>query len=137
MELAILGRWKKLHLKRFPVRVITLPLGKNVPNLRRSVEIGPRCWNFDRDAGRDGELYFSPDRNSGKIRRSVFPPSFRHCVHSQPLEMDKFSGPLGEQLEAHALYLQNFITRFFELIDPESGPVKGPVRSTVVALTFS
>ena len=53
--------------------------------------------------------------------------------------MDKFSGPVGEQLEAHALYLQDFFPRFFDLIDPESGPVKGSLTSSlppVVALTL-
>ena len=38
--------------------------------------------------------------------------------------MDKFSGPMGKQLEAHALYLQNFFFRFFDHIDPESNAVK-------------
>ena len=53
--------------------------------------------------------------------------------------MEKFSGPLGEQLEAHVLYLQDFFPRFFDLIDPESGPVKGSLPSSlplVVALTL-
>jgi len=53
--------------------------------------------------------------------------------------MEKFSGPLGEQLEAHVLYLQDFFPRFFDLIDPESGPVKGSLPFSlplVVALTL-
>ena len=75
-----------------------------------------------------GDLLFQPRlKRRGKWRN--FSASFllviRHSLDSQRLDMDKFSGPLGEQLEAHALYLQDFFPRFFEHIDPESGPVKG------------
>jgi hypothetical protein len=41
-----------------------------------------------------------------------------------PLE-EKFIYPVAEQLQPYVKYLQNFIPRFFEHIDPESGPVKG------------
>jgi len=55
---------------------------------------------------------------------SLFFLIVRHQLCSTTLEMDKFSGPMGEQLEAHALYLKNFFPRFFDHIDPESNAVK-------------
>jgi hypothetical protein len=38
---------------------------------------------------------------------------------------EKFIYPLAQQLQPHIKYLQTFIPRFFDHIDPESGPVKG------------
>jgi hypothetical protein len=37
----------------------------------------------------------------------------------------KLLNPVVQQMEAHAAYLKDFIPRFFDHIDPESGPVKG------------
>jgi len=49
-----------------------------------------------------------------------------------PLE-EKFIYPVAEQLQPYVKHLQYFIPRFFEHIDPESGPVK----VAVVAIAFN
>jgi hypothetical protein len=38
---------------------------------------------------------------------------------------EKVLNPMVQQMEAHAAYLKEFLPRFFDHIDPESGPVKG------------
>ena len=50
--------------------------------------------------------------------------------------MDKHSNLLSEQLEDHAPYLQDFINRFFDHIDPESRAVKSLASPVISELTF-
>ena len=64
------------------------------------------------------------DRKPGQI---LFLPASLSVTSIIIVSTNRFSSRkvMQQQFEAHAQYLQNFFPRFFEHIDPESGPVKG------------